>query len=70
MAEQLGGGFDAVHAGQPDVHQGDVGLRLAAQVDGVGAALGFAHHAKLGAPLEDASDAIADQLVVVDENNV
>jgi hypothetical protein len=36
-----------------------VRLGFLAQVHGVGAAFGLAHHAELGAPLENALDAVA-----------
>src|SRR5271157_2569376 len=68
--QQFGGGLDAVHAGQADVHQDQVGIGLLAELHGVGAVIGFAHHAELGAALQDGLDAIADQFVVIDKNNV
>src|SRR5208283_2803817 len=70
VAEQFGGRLNAVHAGQPDVHQGDVRLGSLAQVHRVGAAFGFPHHTEFRYSLENPPDAIAHQLVVVDENNI
>jgi len=70
VAQQLGGGFDAVHAGQAYIHQSDLRLGSLAQTYGIGAAFGFADHAKLVTSLENAPDAIAHQLVVVDENDI
>ena len=70
MAQELGGGFDAVHAGEPDVHEDEVGIGLLAELDGVGAVLGFADDAKFGAAFQNGLDAIAYQLVVIDKDDV
>ena len=43
---------------------------LLAELHGVGAVLGLAHHAEFGAALQDRPDAIAHQFVIIDKNNV
>ena len=70
MAEDLGGGFDAVEAGEVDVHQDEMGLEGGGESDGVEAGAGFADDAEVAALAEDGFEAIAHDFVVVDEEDV
>ncbi len=46
------------------------GAFLAANLDGVGAAFGFGHHLEVIAVAQDGLDAVAHDLVIVDEQNL
>ena len=47
MAEDFGGGFNAVETGQPDIHQHHIGPVFLDERHGVGARFGFSDHAKI-----------------------
>ena len=70
MAEDFGGGFNAVEAGEVDVHQDEVGLKGGGEVDGIEAGARLADDAKVAALPEDGFEAIAHNFMVIDEQDV
>ena len=70
MAQQFGGGFDSVHPRQADVHEDQVRLRLFAKLYGIRAVFRFPYHPEFRAPLQDGLHPVANQFVIIDENNV
>ena len=65
MAENLGGGLDAVQARKADIHEDNMGVRELADLDGVRAVFGLTHHAELLTVLENGFDAVPHDLVIV-----
>ena len=64
---QLAGRLDPVHAGHADVHDDDVRVAAERQLDGCGAVGGFADDPDVRRPRERKPEALADDLVVVDD---
>ena len=58
-----------VHLGHRHVHDDDVRVGLLDQGDGVQAVAGLAGDLQVGVVLEDAAEALADQRVVVDQDD-
>ena len=66
---QRAGGLEAAAVGQPQVHDDDVGLEVAGLADGLGGGRRLADHLELAVALERVPQTLADQVVVVDEQN-
>jgi hypothetical protein len=67
MSQDFGGGLDAVEPRQANIHQHQIWAMLFDEQNGAGAIVGFSHHAKFRAAVEDCADAISHDLVVIDE---
>src|SRR5215213_11666658 len=65
----LPGGADAVHLRHGDVHQDYVGFFLPAQLDGLLAVVGDAHHLHLGQHVHEAREASSEQPLVVHDRH-
>ena len=60
-------GLDAVEVGHVDIHNDDVGAEVPGEFDGVAAGGGFADDFEIGVGGEDGAEAVADEGVVVGE---
>ena len=67
LGPDLAAGLDAGAVGQPDVHDDDVGLVEARLVDRFGDGPGLGDDLEALAPVEQRDEALADDLVVVDD---
>src|ERR1700685_4216400 len=70
MAQDFGGGFDAVQTGQADVHQDDVWPFLAAHLYGFGAVFGLAKHHELITVTQDGLNAVSHDFVIVNQEHL
>jgi len=68
-AMQLGEGFEAVEALHADVEEDEIGGILTSEFDGFGAGAGFGDDEEGGMGFEDAADALADEGVIVGEED-
>jgi hypothetical protein len=65
----LPGGADTVHLRHGDVHQDHVGFFFAAQLDGLLAVVGDAHHLHLGQHIHEARETSGEQPLVVHDRH-
>ena len=69
LGEDLARGLDPVHARHVEVHQHDVGLELLGLLDRLGAVGGGADELDVLEPADQAAEAVADDAVVVGEQD-
>jgi hypothetical protein len=68
-AHQLARGADSVDAGQAHVEDDDVGLARLGQLVAVARVRGLAHHLEIGLALEERSQPLPEQGMVVHQRN-
>ena len=60
-------GFDAIEAGQTDVHQDNVGSQLAGERDGISPVIRFTDDLKVLVKFQDRADPVSHNLMIIDQ---